>query len=75
MAELLVKKKPETTLDKIISEIPASDMTQVVRELCDIVMKEELPRMKNMKNAPKGPNKFLILEVPGFLTSISQMTR
>ena len=66
MTELLVKKK-QTTLDKIIEEIPASDITQVVRELCDIIMKEELPKMKNMKNAPKGPNKFLILEVPGFL--------
>jgi len=66
MTELLVKPK-ETTLDKIISEIPASDMTQIIREMCDIIMKEELPRMKNMKSAPKGPNKFLILEVPGFL--------
>ena len=66
MTELLVKKK-QTTLDKIISEIPSSNITQLVRELCDVVMKEELPRMKNIKNAPKGPNKFLILEVPGFL--------
>lgn len=66
MAELLVKKK-QTTLDKIIAEIPASNMTQVIREMCDVIMKEELKLMKNMKHAPKGPNKFLILEVPGFL--------
>jgi len=66
MTELLVKKKT-TTLDQIIEEIPPSNITQVVRELCDIIMKEEVPRMKNMKSAPKGPNKFLILEVPGFL--------
>ena len=66
MAKLLVTKH-ETTLDKIISEIPPSDMTQVIRELCDIIMREELPKMKNMNKAPKGPNKFLILEVPGFL--------
>lgn len=66
MTEPLVKRK-QTTLDKIIDEIPASEMTQVIRELCDTIMKEEFPRMKNMKNAPKGPNKFLILEVPGFL--------
>lgn len=66
MTELLVKPK-QTTLDKIISEIPASDMTQIIREMCDVIMKEETPRMKNIKNAPKGPNKFLILEVPGFL--------
>jgi hypothetical protein len=66
MAKPLVNKEP-TTLDKIIEEIPASDITQVVREMCDLIMKEEFPRMKNMKDAPKGPNKFLILEVPGFL--------
>ena len=66
MAEPLIKKK-QTTLDKIISEIPSSNMTQVIREMCDIIMKEELPRMENMNNAPKGPNKFIILEVPGFL--------
>jgi len=66
MTELLVKKKL-TTLDKIISEIPSSNMTQQIREICDIIMKEETPKTKNMKDAPKGPNKFLILEVSGFL--------
>ena len=66
MAKPLVQKN-ETTLDKIISEIPASDMTQVIREMCDVIMREELPKMKNISEAPKGPNKFLILEVPGFL--------
>ena len=66
MAKPLVQKN-ETTLDKIIAEIPPADMTQTIREMCDIIMREELPRMKNMKDAPKGPNKFLILEVPGFL--------
>jgi len=66
MTELLVKKK-QTTLDKIIGEIPSSNMTQQIREICDIIMKEETPKAKNMKDAPKGPNKFLILEVSGFL--------
>lgn len=66
MVKPLVQKN-ETTLDKIISEIPASDMTQVIREMCDVIMREELPKMKNISEAPKGPNKFLILEVPGFL--------
>ncbi|NHJ48356.1 MAG: hypothetical protein FK733_11285 [Asgard group archaeon] len=60
-------KKELTTLDKIISEIPSSDMTQQIREICDIIMNEESPQMKNLNRAPKGPNKFLILEVPGFL--------
>lgn len=59
--------KETTTLDKIISEIPSSDMTQQIREFCDIIMKEELPRMHNIQYAPKGPNKFIIIEVEGFL--------
>jgi len=66
MTEPLVKKK-QTILDKIIGEIPSSNMTQQIREICDIIMKEETPKAKNMKDAPKGPNKFLILEVSGFL--------
>lgn len=60
------KKSKQTTLDKIISEIPSSDMTQQIREMCDVIMKEEAPKMKNMKYAPKGPNKFLILELQSF---------
>lgn len=66
MPEPLVKKKL-TTLDKIISEIPPSNMTQVIREMCDIIMEEELLKMEYVNNAPKGPNKFLTLEVEGFL--------
>lgn len=61
------KSKELTTLDKLIQEIPSSGMTQMIREMCDIIMKEETPRTTHMKDAPKGPNKFLILEVPGFL--------
>ena len=66
MAKPLVKKEL-TTLDNIIAEIPSSDITQLVREICDIVMKEESPKMKNLKHAPKGPNKFITLEVKGML--------
>jgi len=60
-------KEKTTTLDKLISEINSSDMTQQIREMCDIIMEEEIPRMKYREYAPKGPNKFLILEVQGFL--------
>ncbi len=60
-------EKKMSTLDKIISEISSTDMTQQIREMCDIIMKEETPKMKNLKYAPKGPNKFLILEVGGML--------
>jgi hypothetical protein len=59
--------KKETTLDKIISEIPSSDMTQQIREICDIITKEEAPRMPHLEEAPKGPNKFAIIEVNGML--------
>jgi len=59
--------KEPTTLDKIISEIKTTDMTQQIREFCDIIMKEEMPRMKNIQHAPKGPNKFAIIEVSGLL--------
>jgi hypothetical protein len=56
-----------TTLDKIISEIKSTDMTQQIREMCDIIMNEEVRNMKFQQYAPKGPNKFLILEVKGLL--------
>lgn len=56
-----------TILDQIINEIPASDLTQQVRELCDIIMKEEVPNMTHYDLAPKGPNKFITIQVGGFL--------
>ena len=65
--EFFTKDVKMSTLDKIISEIPSTDMTQQIREMCDIIMKEETPKMKNLKHAPRGPNKFLILEVSGML--------
>ncbi len=57
----------ETILDKIIKEIPSSNMTQQIREFCDIIMKEEVHRMTHIEYAPKGPNKFVIIEVNGLL--------
>jgi len=69
-SDFFSKKKSSdnmTTLDKILSEIPSSDMTQQVREMCDIIISEEKPKLKHAQYAPKGPNKFLILEVDGML--------
>lgn len=60
-------EKKQTTLDKLIAELDSSDMTQQIREMCDIIMDEETPKNKFTEYAPKGPNKFLILEVQGFL--------
>jgi hypothetical protein len=68
MTKSLVKEKKKTSiLDEIISEIKTDDMTQQIREICDRIMEQELPNSKWMEYAPKGPNKFLILEVDGFL--------
>ena len=60
-------KEKTTTLDRLISEIKSSDMTQQIREMCDIIMEEEASRMPSVQYAPKGPNKFITLQVPGFL--------
>jgi len=60
-----VEKIQTTTLDRIIREIPSSNMTQEIRELCDLIMKEEVPKMKYPQLAPKGPNKFAIIEIDG----------
>ena len=65
--EFFAKNSKTTTLDKILSEIPSSDMTQQVREMCDLIMFEETPKMNFKQYAPKGPNKFIILEVGGIL--------
>ena len=65
--EFFAKKSKTTTLDKIISELETTDMTQQVREMCDLIMFEEGGKMSHQKHAPKGPNKFLILEVGGML--------
>lgn len=67
MTKITKPKKKISILDKLISEIKSSDMTQQIRELCDLIMEEESVKMTHAKYAPKGPNKFLILEVPGFL--------
>lgn len=63
----MANAKEVTTLDKIISEIKSSDMTQQIREFCDVIMKEEIKRMPHIEHAPKGPNKFAIIEVNGLL--------
>jgi hypothetical protein len=41
MSKIVKKEKTETTLDKIIKEIPTSTLTQEIREFCDLIMKEE----------------------------------
>jgi len=54
-------------LDKIISEIPPSNMTQEIREFCDIIMKEEGPKITQLEHIPTGPNKFIAIEIDGLV--------
>ena len=44
---------------------PNADLTQQVRELCDLIMIQELPNMKYPELAPKGSTVFLSIEAPG----------
>jgi hypothetical protein len=41
------------------------DLSEQVRELCDLIRDEEAEEMKYIKFGPKGPNIFLCLQVPG----------
>lgn len=52
-------------LNDILKEIKTTDLTQKVREFCDIITNEEKGKAKFPALLPKGPNIFLSLEVPG----------
>jgi hypothetical protein len=52
------------TLGKLIAGTPYDEELDKVREMCDLIEKEEHPHM-NIKYAPQGPNVILTLEVPG----------
>jgi hypothetical protein len=56
-----------TILQQILSEMQTNDTTQKVRELCDKIAKEE-GELDHEGIAPKGPNIFLVLKVPGRTT-------
>ncbi len=44
---------------------PKAELTQQVRELCDIITKEESSKIIYPELLPQGPNVFLSLEVSG----------
>lgn len=52
-------------LEKLILELTTDDVVQQVRELCSKIQDEEHTDMKYKDIAPKGPNIFLSLNVPG----------
>jgi len=54
-------------LRDLISEIKTNDLTQQMREICDRIKDEEARENPSeyLKFAPRGPNIFLCLQVPG----------
>lgn len=52
-------------LDDLLKEIKSTDLTQQVREICDMIIAEELEKQEYLALAPKGPTVFLSLQAPG----------
>lgn len=52
-------------LQKVLSEIKTSDLTQQVREICDQITEQEEANQKYPELAPKGATIFLSVEAPG----------
>jgi hypothetical protein len=50
-------------LDELLKEIPDSDITVQVKEICARIWEEEKRTMKHTKALPEGANVFLALEV------------
>jgi hypothetical protein len=54
-----------TVINDILKEMKTTDLTQQVRQFCDIITKEEREKFKNPELLPRGANVFLSIEVPG----------
>ena len=52
-------------LNKILKEIVSDDNLAKVRQVCDQIADEENGNINHAQILPKGPNLFLVLEVPG----------
>jgi hypothetical protein len=52
-------------LRKMLEEIKTDSNLEKMREMCDNITKEEGPKVKHHPILPKGPNLFIVLEVPG----------
>lgn len=52
-------------LQQLLSEIKDDSNCEQVRQLCDAIIKEEQKSFQYPQTLPKGPNLFLVLEVPG----------
>jgi len=54
-----------TILSELLKEIKSDDNLEQIRILCDKISLEEKEKQKFLDKHPKGPNLFLVLEVPG----------
>jgi hypothetical protein len=52
-------------LKELLKEIKTDESFEKIRMLCDDIFNEEKDNLKYTKILPKGPNLFLVLEVPG----------
>jgi len=52
-----------TIIDELLNQVETKDaLSNELKIVCDSIMTEELPKMKNAENRPKGPNIFLSVE-------------
>jgi hypothetical protein len=56
-----------TILTKLLKEIKSDDALEKIRILCDQIFEQEKKNIEHILILPKGPNLFLVLEVPGRL--------
>jgi hypothetical protein len=55
-----------TILEELLSEIRTVNVVEKLKIICDTIQKEENEKFKYPKElTPKGPNNFLVVEVPG----------
>jgi len=52
-------------LRELLKEIKTDDNLEKVRTICDDIIEEEKGSIQHHQILPKGPNLFLVLEVPG----------
>lgn len=48
-------------LTELMEKIEKSELDEQMRQICDEIMKEEMPRIENLSYMPKGPNIFLAI--------------
>lgn len=54
-----------TILNKLLKEIKSDDKLEQIQRLCSLIFEEEKVTQKYLDLHPRGPNLFLVLEIPG----------